>query len=105
MQGLSTDETLETLIYGLKYGTLCKGEMQQFNKARLSPNGGAGNPEAAEAQVSNFLQCVHDVTRFSKSNCQNQYSLAFQCMQGSLERNGENECRSVLEDFTNCREQ
>ena len=79
--------------------------MQQFNSARLTPNGGAGNPEAAESQVSNFLQCVHDVTRFSKANCSNQYTMAFKCMQGSMEREGQNECYSVLEDFANCREQ
>ena len=61
MQGLSTDETLKSLIYGYKYGVVCRAEMNQFNMARLTPDGGAGNPEAAEAPVSNFLQCIHDV--------------------------------------------
>ena len=54
-------DRLKTLIFSYKYGQLCKGEMGAFRQARLSPDGGAGNPEAAEASVSNFLQCVHDV--------------------------------------------
>ena len=35
--------------------------MSQFKMARMTPDGGVGNPEASEAQTSNFLQCIHDV--------------------------------------------
>ena len=49
MQGISTDETLKTLVYGYKYGVMCKAEMSQFKMARMTPDGGAGNPEASEA--------------------------------------------------------
>mmetsp|Transcript_2207 Transcript_2207/g.2900 ORF Transcript_2207/g.2900 Transcript_2207/m.2900 type:complete len:107 (-) Transcript_2207:119-439(-) len=106
MQGLSTDETLKTLIYGYKFGNLCKAEMGQFRQARLTPDGGAGNPEAAEAPVSNFLQCVHDVTKFSKANCTTQYQSAYECMRDSVARGGqENACVGALDSFANCCEQ
>ena len=52
---------LKTLVYGYKYGVQCRNEMSTFSAARLNPDGGAGNPEGSEAQVSNFLQCVADV--------------------------------------------
>ena len=51
--------------------------MNQFNAVRATAEGGAGNPEGAEANVSNFMQCVHDVTKHSKANCAASYTQAF----------------------------
>ena len=79
--------------------------MDKFNAVRLTPAGGAGNPEASEAQVSNFLQCMHDVTKYSKTACSSSYQLAFNCMKNSLHtKDSENSCKVLLDEFAACRE-
>ena len=79
--------------------------MGAFKASRLAADGGAGNPEASEGHVSNFLQCMHDVTKHSKANCGAQYANAFSCMKGSLAGGRENECTTTLEEFAACRPQ
>ena len=96
---------MKSLIYGYKYGTVCSAEMSAFKATRLAADGGAGNPEASEGTVSNFLQCMHDVTKHSKANCAPQYASAYSCMRGSLASGRENECTSALADFAACRPQ
>ena len=43
-------------------------------------------------------------TKHSVANCGVQYQSAFECMKSSLtSQDGTNECKTALEDFTNCR--
>jgi hypothetical protein len=94
----------DLMIHSIKGKYQCEVQRKSFVIARSLPSEKIYQPQYAEPQAKDFLDCYSDMVKNTKVNCQDKYKKIFECLASNHGKNYDFpvKCVSPMEDFINC---
>ncbi|CAI2385660.1 unnamed protein product [Moneuplotes crassus] len=103
MQGISSGETFEKLIYSYSAMQVCRSERDNFVVCRATPHGREGDPTHCENEVNSLMTCYSSMVQKSQKECNKTYKSAFDCLKRHEDESGDSHaCAGNLSEFAKC---
>ncbi len=94
----------DLLIHSIKGKYFCEEKRKKFVIFRTMPNEKIYQPNYAEQNAKEFLDCYSNMLKVTKASCQNEYKKVYECLSTNHGKNYDFpvKCVDSMERFINC---